>query len=122
MASVTAVKPILSAGDFLAAIQRQEEVFEIAGVGAVKIRGLSVSQAQAIMETYAENMQGSVVEVIGLGLVEPELEPEQLAQLRDAAPVPVMALFERILDLSALASNQEDAERAENLAGAGSSA
>lgn len=115
-------KPILSAADFLAAVQRQEEVFEIEGVGAVRVRGLSVSQAQTIMATYAENMQGSVVDVIGLGLVEPALEPEQLAQLQDAAPLPVMALFERILELSAMAASPEDAERTENLAGTGSSA
>jgi len=114
-------KPILSANDFLSAIQRQEEVFELDGVGAVRLRGLSVSQATAITQKYADKVQDSIYEVIALGLVEPQLDESQLETLQDAAPAPVMALFERIMELSAMATSEEAAERAENLAGAGSS-
>ncbi len=114
-------KRALSASDFLAAIQRQEELYEIEGVGAVRIRGLSVSQATAVMQKYADRMQDSVYEVVALGLIEPQLDEAQLESLKDAAPAPVMALFERIMELSAMASSTEAAERAENLAGGGSS-
>lgn len=115
-----AEKPILSASDFLAAIQRRPEVFEIEGVGAVKIQPLTVSEAVSITDKYSTNVKEGIFEMIGLGLVEPKLTEEQIAQLQNAAPGPVMALFERIAALSATATSGEAAERAENLAGGGS--
>lgn len=114
-------KPILSASDFLAAIQRKTEVFEIDGVGAVRIQALSVSEAVTVADKYGQNMVDGMFEIVALGLVEPALDEAQVELLRDAMPGPMMALFERISNLSALTTSAEATERTENLAGGGSS-
>ena len=72
------------------------------------------------MQKYADRMQDSVYEVVALGLIEPQLDEAQLESLKDAAPAPVMAVRAHH-GTERDGVECEAAERAENLAGGGSS-
>jgi hypothetical protein len=110
-------KQTVAAVDFLRAIQQAEEYFDLPGVGTVKLRSLSTKDAQSIYQQHGDNRTDLVVAVIAAGLVEPALTEEQIAALYDAKSGPVVALFERIGEISAINPTEELAD----LAGGGSS-
>lgn len=108
----------LSRDVFLQGIQRTKtELFDIPGLGAVKIQPLTTEEAQTIFQKYEGNRAGLVTAMIIAGMVEPKLTEADAQSLLQGFSGVTGQLFKRIGELSAMPVTEE----LENLAGAGSS-
>lgn len=115
---MTQTKPVyntISKADFLSALVRDDRYYDLQGVGLVRIRGLSVKEAQTLYQKYEGSRADLVVNVIKTCVTEPELTEEDTQALYDAKAGPINTLFEEIMSMSAEATEQLQGE-----AGAGS--
>jgi len=110
-------KARVSAQAFLAAIQGKTQDFELDGVGVVGIRSLTTPEAEQLTALQGEGTSAMLFKAIDLGLTDPVLSPEELAQLHTALPGPVMKLAAAIMRLSGMA---DEAATLEGEAGGGS--
>lgn len=87
--------------DFFGAIKREDSYYELQGVGLVRIRGLSMEEAQSLYQKYENNRPQLVANTIRLGLTEPQLDDDDIRNLLDAKAGPIATLFEEIMSRSA---------------------
>jgi hypothetical protein len=109
-ASISMNKARLSAQAFLAAVQGKTQDYELDGVGVVGIRSLTTPEAEQLTALQAEGTSAMLFKAIEVGLVEPTLSPDELAQLHTALPGPVMKLAAAIMQLSGMADKVGDLE------------
>ncbi len=93
-----------SAVDFLAALVCEPEIFETDGV-TVQLRSLTYVEVQRLVAKHKDDNEEMAFQALTLGLVKPELNEEQLAQLRTSKPGPLMKIAKRVLQLSGLAED-----------------
>lgn len=109
-------KPVVvSKADFFAALKREEKYYDLPGVGTVKIRGMSVAEAQRLYQAHEKSRPDLVVAVVQTCMTEPQLAEEDAQALYDAKAGPVTKLFEEIMAMSA-----DPTEELAGEAGAGS--
>lgn len=109
-------KATTSAVDFLAAISGGTETYEVAGV-TVELRSLGYSEMEELNTTYADRNMEMAFQALARALVSPKLTPEQLDQLRRAKPGFIVALSQRVMQISGV---MEEDENGSPLAGGGS--
>ncbi|NJN84429.1 MAG: hypothetical protein HC802_20565 [Caldilineaceae bacterium] len=112
--------PVISVDDFLAGILGEEELYDLAGVGVVRIRSLTSAEVERMPEASGENSHRFMRAVIGAGLVEPKLTAEQVGQLENGKAGTVTTLATRILEISGRSNSQEVAEDLKKPPGGGS--
>ena len=104
----------LSAEIFLKGIIGEEEDFEVAGVGTIRIRPVGMAEAMRI-STDSKDDSDRLVRLLSVAIVEPKLDEAQCAELFKASGAALQPLLERI---GALAGN--GGGEADPLAGGGS--
>jgi len=100
-------KAITSAPDFLAAITGGTEVFEVGGV-TVELRSLTFAEVQRLANQYQGDATEMAFQALALGLVSPVLTPEQLGQVRDGRPGPLMKMAQRVMQISGMTEDTEN--------------
>lgn len=104
-------KPVvISKADFFAALKREEKYYDLPGVGTVKIRGMSVAEAQRLYQAHEKSRPDLVVAVVQTCMTDPELTDEDARALYDAKAGPVTKLFEEIMAMSAEATEELQGE------------
>lgn len=109
-------KATTSAVDFLAAMTGTPELFETQGV-TVELRSLTFAEVQQLVTKYQGDATEMAFQALALGLVTPALDDEQLVALRSAKPGPIMAMAQRVMQISGMA---EEDDNGSPLAGGGS--
>ena len=109
-------KAITGAIDFLAAISGETDMFETDGV-VVELRSLTFAETQRLGVKFKNDNTEMAFQALTMGLVKPALTPEQLEQLRQAKPGPLMKIAKRVMEISGMV----DEEGGSPLAGTGSS-
>lgn len=94
-------KAISSAVDFLNALTCEPEVYEINGV-VVELRSLTFTEVQRIANKHKDDNTEMAFQALALGLVKPELAPEQLEQLRSGRPGILMKIAQRVMEISGM--------------------
>ena len=108
-------KATTSAVDFLAALSGETDIFETDGV-TVELRSLTFTETQRLGVKFKNDNTEMAFQALALGLVKPALTPEQLEQLRQAKPGPLMKIAKRVMEISGMV----DEEGGSPLAGSGS--
>lgn len=108
-------KEVSSAAEFLARLGGKSELYEVDGL-VVKIRSLGYEDVQVINSAANGNNMEMAFQAIRLGLVEPQLDDEQIEALRKAQPGPLMNIARRVMEISGMVEGDGP------LAGTGSSA
>lgn len=108
-------KATTNAVDFLAAISGETDVFETDGV-TVELRSLTFAETQRLGIKHKNDNTELAFQALALGLVKPSLTPEQIEQLRQAKPGPLMKIAKRVMEISGMV----DEEGGSPLAGSGS--
>jgi len=96
----------LSAGDLLAAAVGETVDFEMAGLGTVRLRSLTVLEYASLLRDASDPIVTNM-KTVALGMVEPALSLEELMGLRAGMVSSLVPLAERIAELSALSSKVE---------------
>lgn len=94
-------KATSSAVDFLGMLACEPEIFETDGL-TVELRSLTYFEVQRLVAEHKDNDQEMAFQALTLGLVKPELDAEQLGQLRNSRPGPLMKIARRVMRLSGL--------------------
>lgn len=111
----------VSRDDFLKALTITEEDFDVAGLGTVRLKPLSLEDRAAIQK--ANTGKGGQLDVLEMqtaallaGLVEPKLSQADVAALRAGRPAVIDAITLRVMETSGM----EPAEVFEKKVGSGS--
>lgn len=99
-------KATTSAIDFLAAISGGTEVFEVSGL-TVELRSLTFAEVQRLSTAHKDDSTEMAFQALVLGLVEPKLDEEQLAQVRQGKPGPLMKIATRVMQISGMVEEAE---------------
>lgn len=94
-------KAISSAVDFLAAVSGAPQTFEVEGV-TVELQSLTFAESQQLSKQYGDDSTEMTFQALVLGLVSPKLTEEQIKQLREARPGPLMKMARRVMVISGM--------------------
>jgi hypothetical protein len=95
-----------NAVDFLAALTCEPEFFETNNV-TVQLRSLTFTEVQRIATKHKDDSAEMSFQALALGLVEPKLDTEQLEQLRNSKPGPLMNIAKRVMQISGMAAEDK---------------
>ena len=110
-------KRYLTPDDFLPGLLGQAVDFDVSGLGAVRLRGLTVGEVSEIQRTTRGNGVQLLAHTISLGMVEPHMTAEQLL----AAPAGMATKFEEIgVRIAELSGLSDDREQQDSFPGGGS--
>ena len=104
----------LNADDFLDGIAGEAVDMEIPGLGTVKIRSLEYMDLQRINKMARGDEMEAGFQIAIVGLVEPQLNTEQIERLKKSKPGVIAQIAKRVSELSGI---RDDIE---NLVGSGS--
>ena len=82
------------------------QVITIDGIGEIKIKPLSLADVQTLQMKELEGIETSL-EIIKMGMVEPDLEVEDLNKLRNSLPKKVFEIAKSISELSGMSEDDE---------------
>jgi hypothetical protein len=100
-------KTISSAVDLMAVLAGKTELFETDGL-TVELRSLTFAEVNDLANYKGDNAE-MAYQAFVRGLVSPALEAEQLDALRKGLPGPLLKISKRVLTLSGLEGDKEDA-------------
>lgn len=110
----------LTADDFLRGVLAEPVDFEVAGLGTVRLRGLTVGEVAVVKREARTDATTLLAQTIALGMVEPQMTLEQLL----SAPAGIAQVYEqigvRIAELSGLGDKPETQEQLDAFPGGGS--
>lgn len=106
MKGASMTKATTSAIDFLAAISGGTEVFEVSGL-TVELRSLTFAEVQRLSAAHKDDSTEMAFQALVLGLVEPKLDEEQLVQVRQGRPGPLMKIATRVMRISGMVDTEE---------------
>lgn len=95
----------ISADAFLKAIQGDTVDYALPGVGLVRVRALTVSEAQSVASGGVVT-DDAMLKVLRVALIEPALNDEQWAVLTQAKAGPVMRLATYVMRLSGMTDDE----------------
>lgn len=98
----------LSKRDFLDGIVGKSVDYTVEGLGDVKIKSLNIAATKEIQNEYAEDPIGAALVSVIYGMVEPQLDKDDLATLYEGKPGVIMQLAKRISELSGLVEDTDD--------------
>lgn len=100
-------KSYLTPDDFLRGMLGEPEDFEVAGLGLVRVRGLSVAEVARAKQSARDDPLLLMVHMVAVGMVEPSLTAQQMLSLRAGMTPAFQAIGVRVAELSGLADDQE---------------
>lgn len=96
---------MLTKEQLLNQLQGKTEIVDIEGVGEIEIKSLSFADVEILQGLEAG--MGSALVLIRLGLVNPELDEEDLQLLSSSNPKKILAIAEAISELSGMLSEED---------------
>lgn len=110
----------LSADEFLTGIVGGTQDLELAGIGTIQIRALTILDVERIARESADNDVRAGLLMAAAGIVDPVLSPEQMQRIEQARPGIVATISQAVQRLSGIARDAAEAEHLENFPGNGS--
>lgn len=106
---VSMTKATTGAIDFLAAISGGTELYEVEGVKGVtvELRSLTFAEVQQLSSANKDDSTEMAFQALVLGLVNPKLDEEQLAQVRQGKAGPLMKIAQRVMQISGMVDTEE---------------
>ena len=95
------VKAKSSAIDFLALLACKPEQYAVDGV-EVELRALTFAEVQGLATKHAGDTTEMAFQALRLGLVTPQLDEEQWAQVRNGKSGPLMKMATRVMTISGM--------------------
>ena len=111
---VTETKEVtyLESKDLLSGIAITEEDFEIEGVGTVRLRGLTAKQGVEGLRGMDKDPMMRFQKIILMGVLRPKMTDADLALLADGKIGVVQSLATKIMDMSGMPVNEDEANAA----------
>ena len=97
----------LNQSDFLTGILGTPEDFDVAGLGTVLIRALTVAEVTDIQRTNKDDTTGMMLSALRYGLLEPKLDDAAITQMQQAAAGYVVKIANRIMVLSGMMDGEK---------------
>lgn len=102
----------LNGDDFLNAIQEEPRQVEVKAGVFVTVRPLLFAEAQQVAAQHKGDGNAIAFAALTLGLVSPQLTPEQIERLRQSPAGPIMKAAKAIMELSGMIDDAPNSDGA----------
>lgn len=111
----------LTTEDFIKGVIVEPQDYEVPGLGWVQVRGVTTLEMQRINEKADGDQVRMMALAIRMGLVQPELNDEQVDALASGQAGIVTRIANRVMELSGMSTSEAMADAIEGEAGGSSS-
>jgi hypothetical protein len=90
----------MTEADFIDGILLRGVPFDVPGLGCVEVRGLSMVEIGDLRSKHTDDPVAQVIGAVRAGLLTPKLSETGIKALHDGNPGPIVAISNRIFELS----------------------